>query len=159
MYGLLPIVPNQDETERALRYNGDADKLDNPSRWVYETSQISNFGKRLQLFKFAMDFYNDAKKDMNSIKTIISVCKTIRNNQYFLEFLRQLLLCGNILAEGTRRGDAMGFRVIAWRCLLTCLGKDGKTTMLQYVMLKIYEQDQSFFHWLPKIIKETQYKD
>ena len=156
MYGLLPIIPTPDEIERAQRYNGDPETLDNPSRWIYESSQIKNFGKRLKLFKFAMDFYNDAKKDMSSIKIIISVCKTIRNNQYFLEFLRQILLCGNILAEGTRRGDAMGFRVIAFRCLLTCLGKDGKTTMLQYVMQKIYEQDQDFFHWLPKIIKEIE---
>ena len=28
--------------------------------------------------------------------------------------------------------------------------------MLQYVMQKIYEHDQNFFHWLPKIIKEIE---
>lgn len=153
IYSLLPIIPTPEEIEKASHFTGDPEKLDTPSRWIYETSQIKNFGKRLKLFKFAMDFHEDAKKEMNSIKVIITVCKTIRNNPYFLEFLRQVLQCGNILTEGTRRSDAMGFRVIAWRCLLTCLGKDSKTTLLQYVMQKVYDSDQKFFDWLPALLK------
>jgi hypothetical protein len=116
-YSISKLAPLTQELELANSFTGNVETLDVPSRYVYETRSIRNMGRRLDLFKFAMEFYDSAQKSMKAIKMIIDTCKFLKTNENFLEFLRQMLLAGNILDEGTRRGNAMGFRVIQWRCL------------------------------------------
>jgi hypothetical protein len=90
-YSISKLAPLPKELELANSFTGNVETLDVPSRYVYETRSIRNMGRRLDLFKFAMEFYDSAQKSMNAIKMIIDVCKFLKTNENFLEFLRQML--------------------------------------------------------------------
>lgn len=76
---------------------------------------IHKMGLKLCLFKFAIEFTDEAERNMKAIKVVVDLCRNLLKNPKYLEFLRQILLVGNILTQGTRRSDALGFRVVNWR--------------------------------------------
>lgn len=53
---MVDIAPTRDELTIIKGYDGDPEKLDLPSRWLYEVKDLPRFKKRIELFEFAQTF-------------------------------------------------------------------------------------------------------
>lgn len=66
--------------------------------------------------------------------------------KYFLEdkrlhrFMRLCLDIGNLVNQGTRRGNAHGFKFASFKSFASCKGNDGKQYLLPYIFEEISEQ-------------------
>jgi len=68
-------------------------------------------------------------------------CKELRNSRLFLKLLEAVLKTGNRMNDGTFRGGAQAFKLDTLLKLSDVKGKDGKTTLLNFVVQEIIRSE------------------
>ncbi|KAH0925849.1 hypothetical protein HID58_018105 [Brassica napus] len=76
-----------------------------------------------------------------SLSTLEVACKKLRNSRLFLKLLEAVLKTGNRMNVGTFRGDAQAFKLDTLLKLSDVKGTDGKTTLLNFVVLEIIRSE------------------
>ena len=109
---LVQCVPNEEELLLFKDYIEDNDKdnaLSQPERFLRAMSAIPNLDHRLRAIMFARQFTEHARDLRACFEVIENSCNDVLHSKDLRNILKHALYCGNVLNEGTVRGDANGF--------------------------------------------------
>jgi len=120
---LLQCVPDEEELSLLQNYveqaeedkenesnsSSGSDGLTFAERFLQAMSSIPHLGRRLKTLMFARQFVEFKRELQICFETIINACEEIETCDDLRNILKHALVCGNMLNQGTVRGDAKGF--------------------------------------------------
>ncbi|CAH9063301.1 unnamed protein product [Cuscuta epithymum] len=134
---LLKMAPTADEELKLRLYNGDPLQLGFAERFLKVLVDIPFAYKRLETLHFMCTLPEDASMVKESFATLEAACTKLRKSRLFLKLLEAVLKTGNRMNSGTYRGGAQAFKLDTLLKLSDVKGKDGKTTLLHFVVREI----------------------
>eukprot|EP01041_Mallomonas_annulata_P005865 gene5865-11842_t len=107
-----------------------------------------------QFFKVALDFYpelplrlntflscehfgDECENALQKVNILIDACNQVISSDKLAKILQKMLAVGNLMNEGTHRGQAEGITLDSLMKMVHMKGVDKKTSVLDYVVKKI----------------------
>ncbi|CAL6367630.1 unnamed protein product [Bathycoccus prasinos] len=111
---LIQCVPNEEELLLFKEYNANDDEnienpLSQPEQFLRKMCTIPNLDHRLRALMFARQFSELARDLRSCFEVVENACDEVLSSNDLRNILKHALYCGNVLNEGTIRGDANGF--------------------------------------------------
>mmetsp|Transcript_5286 Transcript_5286/g.8627 ORF Transcript_5286/g.8627 Transcript_5286/m.8627 type:complete len:506 (+) Transcript_5286:1-1518(+) len=98
--------------------------------------------RRLSCFSSCLNFHDNCGSALERSKTIINSCNQVLSSNNLAKLLQRMLVVGNIMNEGTRRGGASGFTLDSLLKMVNTKGVDKKTSVLDYVVKSFYDKQE-----------------
>ncbi|XP_006856916.2 formin-like protein 4 [Amborella trichopoda] len=135
---LSRIALTQEEIASLTQFEGDRSRLaDTASFLVGLLSTIPSAFHRIDALLFKSSYDAEILSIKETLQTLESGCKELRNRGLFLKLLEAVLKAGNRLNAGTARGNAQAFNLAALCKLSDVKSTDGKTTLLLFVVQEV----------------------
>ncbi|KAG9148418.1 hypothetical protein Leryth_016902 [Lithospermum erythrorhizon] len=134
---LLKMAPTPEEELKLRLYDGEVSRLGNAERFLKVVIEIPFSFMRLESLLFMCTLQEEEPVVRESFATLEAACTELRKNRLFLKLLEAVLKTGNRMNDGTFRGDAQAFKLDTLLKLSDVKGKDGKTTLLHFVVQEI----------------------
>lgn len=138
---LLKMAPTTQEELKLRLFNGEISQLGPAERFLKVLVEIPYAFKRVE----TLLFMNSAQEEVSSVKesltTLEVACGKLRDSRLFLKLLEAVLKTGNRMNDGTYRGGAQAFKLDTLLKLSDVRGKDGKTTLLHFVVQEIIRSE------------------
>eukprot|EP00931_Biecheleriopsis_adriatica_P017671 TRINITY_DN12584_c0_g5_i1.p1 TRINITY_DN12584_c0_g5~~TRINITY_DN12584_c0_g5_i1.p1 ORF type:complete len:2072 (-),score=347.78 TRINITY_DN12584_c0_g5_i1:125-6292(-) len=112
--GQPTVLPIEEEiaAARAFAASGkSADVLDDASRFLLAVHDVPHLHDRLLLHQFRFSFDSRESNLRSLLATMKGALMQVRSSKKFASILMLVLKTGNLLNDGTSRGDARGFRI------------------------------------------------
>ncbi|CAN6933483.1 unnamed protein product [Brassica oleracea] len=138
---LLKMAPTTEEELKLRLYSGDVNLLGPAERFLKILVDIPFAFKRIESLLFMISLQEEVSGIKESLSTLEVACKKLRNSRLFLKLLEAVLKTGNRMNVGTFRGDAQAFKLDTLLKLSDVKGTDGKTTLLNFVVLEIIRSE------------------
>ena len=111
---LIQCVPNEEELLLFKEHNANDDEnienpLSQPEQFLRKMCTIPNLDHRLRALMFARQFSELARDLRSCFEMVENACDEVLSSNDLRNILKHALYCGNVLNEGTIRGDANGF--------------------------------------------------
>ncbi|XP_038897288.1 formin-like protein 5 isoform X2 [Benincasa hispida] len=134
---LLRMAPTPEEELKLRLFSGELSQLGNAERFLKSLVDIPFAFKRLESLLFMGTLQEDISITKESFVNLEIACKELRSSRLFLKLLEAVLKTGNRMNDGTFRGGAQAFKLDTLLKLSDVKGKDGKTTLLHFVVQEI----------------------
>ncbi|XP_023524700.1 LOW QUALITY PROTEIN: formin-like protein 5 [Cucurbita pepo subsp. pepo] len=134
---LLRMAPTPEEELKLRLFSGELTQLGNAERFLKSLVDIPFAFKRLESLLFMGTLQEDITITKESFVNLEIACKELRSSRLFLKLLEAVLKTGNRMNDGTFRGGAQAFKLDTLLKLSDVKGKDGKTTLLHFVVQEI----------------------
>ncbi|KAL0553784.1 hypothetical protein IC582_007688 [Cucumis melo] len=134
---LLRMAPTPEEELKLRLFSGELSQLGNAERFLKCLVDIPFAFKRLESLLFIGTLQEDITITKDSFVNLEVACKELRSSRLFLKLLEAVLKTGNRMNDGTFRGGAQAFKLDTLLKLSDVKGKDGKTTLLHFVVQEI----------------------
>ncbi|KAL3754526.1 hypothetical protein ACJRO7_001722 [Eucalyptus globulus] len=138
---ILKMAPTTEEELKLRLFSGEMSQLGPAERFLKVLVDIPYALQRVE----TLLFMNSAQEEVSSIKeslaTLEVACGKLRDSRLFLKLLEAVLKTGNRMNDGTYRGGAQAFRLDTLLKLSDVRGKDGKTTLLHFVVQEIIRSE------------------
>lgn len=138
---LLKMAPTVDEELKLRNYSGDLSRLGTAERFLKVLIEIPFSFKRLECLLFMGTLQEEESVVKDSFATLEAACTELRKSRLFLKLLEAVLKTGNRMNDGTFRGGAQAFKLDTLLKLSDVKGKDGKTTLLHFVVQEIIRSE------------------
>ncbi|KAG8369400.1 hypothetical protein BUALT_Bualt14G0007200 [Buddleja alternifolia] len=135
---LLKMCPTKEEERKLKEFKDDSPfKLGTAETFLKAVIDIPFAFKRVDAMLYIANFESEVEHLKRSFETLESACKELKSSRMFLKLLEAVLKTGNRMNVGTNRGDAHAFKLDTLLKLVDVKGKDGKTTLLHFVVQEI----------------------
>lgn len=135
---LTKISPTKEEETKILNFNGNPERLADAESFLYHILKaIPSAFTRFDAMLFRANYEPEIIHLKESLQTLEMGCKELRARGLFLKLLEAILKAGNKLNSGTARGNALGFNLSTLRKLSDIKSRDGKTTLLHFVVEQV----------------------
>ena len=132
---LLSLLPTAAEEAALRQFRGSVQDLGRAERWFHAVAVgYRGVGAKLRCFRNACTFEEAADALRRDVEKLRASCVSVVENAAFAQMLKKLLAVGNILNEGTYRGNASSVSLESLLRVTTTKGADRKTTVLDYVV-------------------------
>ncbi|KAG9137166.1 hypothetical protein Leryth_011983 [Lithospermum erythrorhizon] len=131
------MAPTPEEELKLRVYTGEISRLGNAERFLKVVIEIPFAFMRLESLLFMCTLHEEESTVRESFATLEAACEELRKNRLFLKLLEAVLKTGNRMNDGTFRGGAQAFKLDTLLKLSDVKGKDGKTTLLHFVVQEI----------------------
>lgn len=138
---VVKITLTREEEIKLKDYNGDISKLGPAERFLKAIVDIPFAFKRFDAMLFRATFEEEINFIKKSFTTLEAACAELRGRRLFLKLLEAVLKTGNRMNSGTNRGGAQAFNLNTLLKLADVKGKDGKTTLLHFVVQEIIRSE------------------
>lgn len=129
------LLPTASEVKTIKAYKGDDSKLVQAELFFKELVVVPRIQTKVLVMQ-TMDTFKDTVVNLQQNFTILAqVCHQIMTSVKLQEVLEMVLHVGNIMNEGTRTGGAAGFKFDSLLKLTQTKSADGKTTVLDYLVM------------------------
>eukprot|EP00930_Biecheleria_cincta_P032303 TRINITY_DN22418_c0_g2_i1.p1 TRINITY_DN22418_c0_g2~~TRINITY_DN22418_c0_g2_i1.p1 ORF type:complete len:1268 (-),score=256.04 TRINITY_DN22418_c0_g2_i1:265-3609(-) len=108
---VLPIVEEVAAAREFVSSGQSLDLLDDASKFLVAVHDIPSLHDRLLLHQFRGSFDSRDANLRSAIETMKSALLQVRSSKRFALILQLVLKLGNLLNDGTSRGEAQGFRM------------------------------------------------
>ncbi|XP_031119819.1 formin-like protein 5 [Ipomoea triloba] len=137
IHTLLRMAPTTEEELKLRLFSGELTQLGLAERFLKVLVEIPFAYKRLETLLFMCTLQEEAAMVKESFLTLEAACGKLRKSRLFLKLLEAVLKTGNRMNSGTYRGGAQAFKLDTLLKLSDVKGKDGKTTLLHFVVSEI----------------------
>lgn len=135
---LTKMAPTQEEEAKILQFNGNPTKLADAESFLYHILKaVPSAFTRFNAMLFRTNYDPDVLHLKESLQALELGCKELRTGGLFLKLLEAILKAGNRMNAGTARGNAQGFNLSALRKLSDVKSREGKTTLLHFVVEQV----------------------
>ncbi|XP_023535048.1 LOW QUALITY PROTEIN: formin-like protein 5 [Cucurbita pepo subsp. pepo] len=134
---LLRMAPTPEEELKLRLFSGETSQLGNAERFLKTIVDIPFAFKRMESLLFMSTIQEDIAITKESFANLEVACKELKSSRLFLKLLEAVLKTGNRMNDGTFRGGAQAFKLDTLLKLSDVKGKDGKTTLLHFVVQEI----------------------
>jgi hypothetical protein len=138
---VVKITLTREEEGKLKDYNGDISKLGPAERFLKVLLDVPFAFKRFDAMLFRATFEEEINFIRKSFVTLEAACSELRGRRLFLKLLEAVLKTGNRMNSGTYRGGAQAFNLNTLLKLADVKGKDGKTTLLHFVVQEIIRSE------------------
>ena len=115
--------------------------LDAPENFLLKISEVSSSAERISCIVFQAEFDEQYTMVTRKLKTVMSLCKFLLENDGLKEVFSIILTLGNFMNGGNRqRGQADGFGLEILGKLKDVKSKDPKITLLHFIVKTYIER-------------------
>lgn len=139
---LTDNLPTDAEARKVGGFRGNLKELGKAERFVFSIQEYPRFQARLDAFSFKLHFQARAKSLLERAGIVESAAMEIKQSEGLAFILKQMLVIGNIMNQGTRQGQASGITLESLLKLIHTRGADKKTTVLDYVITLCMDKGQ-----------------
>lgn len=151
-YVIRKLVPTKTETEIAKVNKEPMENLDLASRWICEIVVVPRFEHRFECLALSREFAENYKSSKEFIDALIESCEMLQKNPLFHKFLAVCLDVGNVLNNGTRRGNALGFKVASLIDFFTCKSPMKMSlSLMEYLIAEINIQCPGMLEFIKEL--------
>ncbi|KAF8115617.1 hypothetical protein N665_0025s0085 [Sinapis alba] len=129
----IKLCPTKEDMERLKEYTGDETRLGKCEKFFLELMKVTRVESKLKVFSYKIHFNTQVTELKESLEVVKSVCKEVKDSEKLKEIMKRILYLGNILNEGTVKGDAEGFRLDTLLKLSNTRAVNGKITLMHYL--------------------------
>ncbi|KAE8680403.1 Formin-like protein 7 [Hibiscus syriacus] len=135
---LTKIAPTREEEAKIIHFNGNPMRLPDAESFFHGVLKaVPSAFIRIKVMLFRSNYDSELLNLKESLQTLESACKELRNRGLFLKLLEAILKAGNRMNAGTARGNALGFNLSALQKLSDVKSTDRKTTLLHFVVEQV----------------------
>lgn len=137
---LMFIAPTAEEQETVANFDGDIEDLGVPERFVYAVHNIERLPERLEFWMFKMQFKELCNTAQERVKILSDAYHVIMDNTSFKNMIQYILLIGNYMNSGTKKGNVAGFKLESLLQLKSNKSHDKKENLLSFIVQQLYEK-------------------
>ncbi|GER35880.1 formin-like protein [Striga asiatica] len=135
------MVPTKEEEAKLTDHKGKMSELGSAEKLVKAMLEVPFAFSRIEAMLYRETFQDEILHLRKSFSMLEEACKELRSSRLFLKLLEAVLKTGNRMNVGTIRGGAKAFKLDALLKLADIKGKDGKTTLLHFVVREIVRSE------------------
>ena len=139
---LKGLLPTDAEVKALKIFKGTDNQLIPVELFFRELLPIERLDAKVGVIQTMENFNNSFNEVMGYLKPLSLVCNQIIESEKLQQILITVLTIGNVMNAGTRTGDAAGFTFDSLLKLTQTKSMDGKTTVLDYIVMIFIEKDQ-----------------
>ncbi|XP_068639347.1 formin-like protein 3 [Aristolochia californica] len=141
LQAFLKMAPTPDEELKLRLYIGEVSQLLPAERFLKALLDIPFAYKRMDALHYMTTLQEEVSGTKEALATLEVACKELRSSRLFFKLLEAVLKTGNRMNDGTYRGGALAFKLDTLLKLSDVKGVDGKTTLLNFVVLEIIRSE------------------
>uniref|UniRef100_A0ACD5Y0P3 Uncharacterized protein n=1 Tax=Avena sativa TaxID=4498 RepID=A0ACD5Y0P3_AVESA len=130
---LIKFCPTKEEMELLKNYTGDKDSLGKCEQFFLELMKVPRVESKFRIFAFKIQFQSQIRDVRRNLQTVGSACEELRGSEKLKVIMKNILLIGNTLNEGTPRGQAVGFRLDSILKLVETRATSSRTTLMHFL--------------------------
>ncbi|KAM0843525.1 hypothetical protein ACQ4PT_057652 [Festuca glaucescens] len=130
---LIKFCPTKEEMELLKNYTGDKDSLGKCEQFFLELMKVPRVESKFRIFAFKIQFQSQIRDVRRNLQTVASACEELRGSEKLKVIMKNILLIGNTLNEGTPRGQAVGFRLDSILKLVETRATSSRTTLMHFL--------------------------
>ncbi|CAM9730057.1 unnamed protein product, partial [Discosporangium mesarthrocarpum] len=132
---LEACIPSVPEVQMAMAFNGPVEALGPAETFFRALGQTPRPLNKVRVMLFMKQFAASVEEASGRLKTLRLACKEVTESRRLAGVLERVLLIGNLLNEGTYKGNACGFRLDSLLKLShTKSQADRRTTVLHFIV-------------------------
>ena len=139
---LKGLLPTDGEVKALKIFKGTDNQLIPVELFFRKLLPIERLDAKVGVIQTMEIFNNSFNEVMGYLKPLSRVCNQITESEKLQQILVTVLTIGNVMNAGTRAGDAAGFTFDSLLKLTQTKSMDGKTTVLDYIVMIFIEKDQ-----------------
>ena len=105
---LKELMPTPEELRKLNGFRGDINTLGKAEQFVGAVAAVPRFSARLDMFAFKLNLPHMMMGICDGAAIITEAAEQVMNSKGLALVLRQMLAIGNIMNEGSRKGQASG---------------------------------------------------
>ena len=137
-------LPTDEESRILKAYQGDASLLGQAERYMMTMMGFVTAKKRLDCMVFKQQFKEKLHEIKGTVATIDKACDQVKGSTRMKKVLKCILKVGNQMNDGA---DNLGFSLDSLLKLQAAKAFDKKTSVLQYVIILIFRNDESSLYF------------
>jgi hypothetical protein len=137
------LLPTASEAKSVQNYKGLDSRLITAELFFREVVRVERIETKVHVMQ-TMDVFNENATQLKiNFQLLARACLQVQRSERLEYVLDEVLKVGNIMNEGTRTGGASGFKFDSLLKLTQTKSSDGKTTVLDYmVMIFVAKEDR-----------------
>ncbi|KAG9129455.1 hypothetical protein Leryth_013053 [Lithospermum erythrorhizon] len=137
---LAKIAPTAEESSSILQFKGNQTKLADAEVFLYYIlKSVPSAFTRIKAMLFKSNYDPEIFHLKDSLQALELACKELRRGGILFKLLEAVLKAGNMMNEGTPRGNAQGFNLTALLKLSSVKSTDGKISLLHFVVEQVVQ--------------------
>ncbi|CAN6171994.1 unnamed protein product [Urochloa humidicola] len=137
---LIKFCPTKEEMELLKNYTGDKEVLGKCEHFFLELMKVPRVESKLRIFAFKIQFQSQIRDVRKNLQTVSSACEELRSSEKLKVIMKNILLIGNTLNQGTPRGQAVGFRLDSLLKLIETRATNGRMTLMHFLCKSLAEK-------------------
>ena len=129
------MLPTVSEVKSIQNYKGLDSKLVAAELFFKELVNVKRMETKVDVMKTMDTFKENAVQLKMNFQLLSKACDQVQKSEKLQDVLEMVLHVGNIMNEGTRTGGASGFKFDSLLKLTQTKSSDGKTTVLDYMVM------------------------
>lgn len=125
------------------RFKGDARSLTKAERWLLVVISVPRFSEKLAVFRCFSSFDDEERGLTRQLKIMSGACRQVMTSERLKAVLAAVLAIGNFLNQGTRKGEAQGFKLDSLAALTSTKATDKSTTVLDVLVSTVEKKGGS----------------
>jgi Formin Homology 2 Domain len=132
-------LPSEEESSIICSYTGEAEMLGQAEKYMKEMSGFPAAGKHIQAMIYKQQLKIRVNECCATLSVIEGACDDVKMCVGFKKVLKTILKVGNQMNDGEKH---LGFTLDSLLKLQSAKAFDKKTSILQYVIMLIYRNDE-----------------
>ena len=137
------LLPTLAEANAVKAYKGEDSRLVPAELFFREIVHIKRIETKVQILRTMETYAANAVELEESFRLLANACIQVQRSVRLQDLLDMVLHVGNIMNEGTRTGGAAGFKFESLLKLTQTKSADGKTTVLDYLVMIFVAKEQN----------------
>ena len=140
LHSLQEYLPTIEETGLLKKFKGDVDALGQAEKYMLEMLGFKSASQRIRTMIFKQQFKSRISESKTVLSKIENACDDVKMSLRLKKVLKTILKVGNQMNDGD---DNIGFTLDSLLKLQSAKAFDKKTSILQYVIILIYRNDEN----------------
>ncbi len=140
LHSLQEYLPTIEETGLLKKFKGDVDALGQAEKYMLEMLGFKSASQRIRTMIFKQQFKSRISESKVILSKIENACDDVKMSLRLKKVLKTILKVGNQMNDGD---DNIGFTLDSLLKLQSAKAFDKKTSILQYVIILIYRNDEN----------------
>uniref|UniRef100_A0A453JW73 Formin-like protein n=2 Tax=Triticinae TaxID=1648030 RepID=A0A453JW73_AEGTS len=130
---LIKFCPTKEEMDLLKNFTGDKETLGKCEQFFLELMKVPRIESKFRIFAFKIQFQTQIRDVRKNLLTVAAACEELRGSEKLKVIMKNILLIGNTLNEGTPRGQAVGFRLDSILKLVETRATSSRTTLMHFL--------------------------
>ena len=140
LHSLEEYLPTIEESGLLKKFKGDVDALGQAEKYMLEMLGFKSASQRIRSMIFKQQFKSRIAESKAILSKIENACDDVKMSLRLKKVLKTILKVGNQMNDGD---DNIGFTLDSLLKLQSAKAFDKKTSILQYVIILIYRNDEN----------------